>query len=66
MRREISYKDPKSGKTYQLKSKVCLLLSSSWLLCSCYSFCRCLDSFATKTPSTWILLQLAGINGMYV
>lgn len=24
VRRDISYKDPKSGKTYQLKDKVCL------------------------------------------
>ena len=24
VRRDISYRDPKSGKTYQLKDKVCL------------------------------------------
>ena len=26
VRRDISYKDPKSGKSYQLKSKVCSCL----------------------------------------
>ena len=35
MRREISYKDPKSGKTYQLKSKVCLHLIATYLRREC-------------------------------
>lgn len=31
VRRDISFRDPKSGKTYQLKGKVCIIFTQfSW------------------------------------
>ena len=44
VKREISYKDPKSGKTYQLKSKVC-----SCRLIMCPALCALLVSVKAKS-----------------
>ncbi len=65
MRREISYKDPKSGKTYQLKSKVCLYLAVTFHFCQCQSCSleathqRCKHSYAfgglKPSAGCWLL-----------